>query len=87
MFVYVCLCVCQCVYVCILSKVLAKRVKEVLCDLIHYDQVGYIKNRNIGEAVRLIDDMLFHSLNQTNGFLLTVDFEKAFDSVAHDCFI
>ena len=68
----------------ILSKVLAKRIKEVLGEVIHYDQVGYIKNRNIGEAVRLIDDILFHSLNQTNGFLVTVDFEKAFDSVAHE---
>ena len=67
----------------ILSKVLANRIKQVLCEIIHYDQVGYIKDRNIGEAVRLIDDMLFHSLNQTNGFLVTVDFEKAFDSVAH----
>ena len=65
----------------ILSKVLAKRIKEVLNDfIIHHDQVGYIKNRNIGEAVRLIDDLLFDSLNRTHGFLVTVDFEKAFDS-------
>ena len=63
----------------ILSKVLAKRMKEVLCEIIHYDQVGYIKNRNIGEAVRLINDMLFH-----NGFLVTAEFEKAFYSVAND---
>ena len=68
----------------ILSKVLAKRMKEVLCEIIHYDQVGYIKNRNIGEAVRLINDMLFHSLNQTTGFLVTAEFEKAFYSVAND---
>ena len=45
--------------------------------------MGYIKDRNIGEAVRLIDDILFHSLQETNGFLVTVDFEKAFDSVDH----
>ena len=68
----------------ILSKVLAKRIKEVLNEIIHHDQVGYIKNRNIGEAVRLIDDLLFDSLNRTNGFLVTVDFEKAFDSVSHE---
>ena len=68
----------------ILSKVLANRIKEVLSQIIHSDQVGYIKERNIGEAVRLIDDMFFHSLNQTNGFLVAVDFEKAFDSVSHD---
>ena len=67
----------------ILSKVLANRIKKVLSEIIHFDQVGYIKERNIGEAIRLIDDMLFHSLNQSNGFLVTVDFEKAFDSVAH----
>ena len=52
----------------ILSKVLAKRIKEVLGEIIQFDQVGYIKNRNIGEAVRLIDDMFFHSLNQDIGF-------------------
>ena len=68
----------------ILSKVLAKRLKEVLGEIIHHDQVGYIKDRNIGEAVRLIDDMLFHSIDQNIGFLVTVDFEKAFDSVSHD---
>ena len=28
----------------ILSKVLAKRIKEVLGEIIHFDQVGYIKN-------------------------------------------
>ena len=68
----------------ILSKVLAKRIKEVLGDIIHHDQVGYIKHRNIGEAVRLIDDMFFNSLKQNNGYLLAVDFEKAFDSVSHE---
>ena len=68
----------------ILSKVLAKRMKEVLGEVIHHDQVGYIKDRNIGEAVRLIDDMFFSSLNQDNGYLVAADFEKAFDSVDHD---
>ena len=68
----------------ILSKVLARRIKEVLGEIVHHDQVGYIKDRNIGEAVRLIDDMFFSSLNQDNGYLVAADFEKAFDSVDHD---
>ena len=70
----------------ILSKVLARRIKEVLGEIVHHDQVGYIKDRNIGEAVRLIiiDDMFFNSLNQNNGYLAAADFEKAFDSVDHD---
>ena len=61
----------------ILSKVLARRIKEVLGEVVHHDQVGYIKDRNIGEAVRLIDDMFFSSLNQDNGYLVAADFEKA----------
>ena len=67
----------------ILSKILAKRIQKVLPEIIHHDQVGYMKNRNIGEAIRIIDDILFHSLKQPNGFLVAVDFEKAFDSVVH----
>ena len=67
----------------ILSKILAKRIRKVLPEIIHHDQVGYMKNRNIGEAVRIIDDIIFHSLKQPNGFLVAVDFEKAFDSVVH----
>ena len=70
----------------ILSKVLATRMKEVLLEIIGSDQVGYIKNRNIGEAIRLIDDMIFHCLNNEieSFFLIAVDFEKAFDSVSHE---
>ena len=68
----------------ILSKVLASRIKKILGEIISNDQVGYIKERNIGEAVRIIDDLFFHSQNNSLGFLIAVDFEKAFDSVDHD---
>lgn len=67
----------------ILSKVLSTRIKGVLEEIIHYDQVGYIKGRNIGEAVRLIDDMFFRSLHKNLGILVAIDFEKAFDSISH----
>ena len=50
----------------ILSKVLANRIKEVLGEIVHNDQVRYIKDMNIGEAVRLIVDMFFYSKNQNN---------------------
>ena len=62
----------------ILSKVLAKRLKNVLSDTIHNDQVGYVKDRNIGEGVRLIDDILFQASHENIGYLITVDFEKGF---------
>ena len=68
----------------ILSKVLAKRMKKVLREIIHIDQVGYMDNRNIGEAIRSIDDMIFHCLTHNlDCYLIAVDFEKAFDSVSH----
>ena len=68
----------------ILTKVLTKKIKEVLPEIVQVDQVGYMNGRNIGEAVRLIDDILFHASNNSfNGYLVAVDFEKAFDSVSH----
>ena len=60
----------------ILSKVLATRLKNVLGEIIHHDQVGYIKGRNIGEAVRLIDDMFFNSVSQNNGYLVAADLKR-----------
>ena len=68
----------------ILTKVLSTRIKKVLPEVIWIDQVGYLKGRNIGEAIRLIDDMIFHTTqNKIPAYLLAIDFEKAFDSVSH----
>ena len=69
----------------IISKVMAKRIKDVLNDIISADQVGYINGRHIGEAIRLIDDVIFHCNNHCKEdiFLIAVDFQKAFDSVSH----
>ena len=64
----------------ILTKILAKRIKEVLNEIILGDQVSCIKGRNIGEAIRVIDDMIFHTSHYNlPGVLLTI----AFDSVSH----
>ena len=67
----------------IASSCIAKRIKNVLPKLIHDDQKGFLKGRYIGENIRLMYDAIFYSeLNNTPGLLLTIDFEKAFDSVA-----
>ena len=42
----------------IASKAIALRLKKVIPKLIHCDQTAYINNRYIGEAIRLISDML-----------------------------
>ena len=61
-----------------------ERLKLVLPFLINHDQTAYVANRFLGESVRLISDVLeiSRTLN-VDGYLLTMDIEKAFDSVDH----
>ena len=71
----------------LISKVLAERLKNVLPSLISSDQTAYVKRRFISEGGRLISDVLEISDKlQIKGFLMTVDIEKAFDSINH-CFL
>jgi hypothetical protein len=66
----------------IYAKVIALRLKTVMPDLIHEDQCGYVQDRLIGENLRFVDDLLkCAKLGIVEGFLMLVDFEKAFDSL------
>ena len=68
----------------ILHKTLADRLREVLPSLISCDQTAYVKDRFLGESVRLISDILETTKTfNIEGFMLTIDIEKAFDSVEH----
>ena len=50
--------------------------------IINNDQTGFLKNRFIGENIRLIESIINHTnMEQIPGLLLFVDFEKAFDSI------
>ena len=72
----------------ILSKILAKRLKEVLPCLISAQQTAYVKNRNIGESGRLISDITeIANTQKMEGFLVTMDVEKAFNSLDHTSLI
>ena len=65
------------------STVISNRLKGVLDTLIYLDQKGFISGRFIGENIRLISDVLFETQNQNiPGLLLSIDFEKAFDTVS-----
>ena len=66
----------------ILTKVLSNRLHRVLPKLIQSDQVGYVKGRYMGQTVGTIKDiMTYANKKNLSGYLLLVDFEKAFDSL------
>ena len=66
----------------IASKAIASRIKNVLPTLIHSDQSGFMKDRFIGQNIRLINDILEQTeLQNVPGILLQLDFRKAFDTV------
>ena len=69
----------------ICSKALAARIVRVLDEIIHPDQHAFLKGRKISEAIRNVHDM-FHFLctEQKDGFIISIDFQKAFDSIDHE---
>jgi hypothetical protein len=69
----------------ILSKTIASKLKTVLPSLVKSDQTAYVPGRFIGESCRLISDVIeiADKLN-IEGWLVTMDIQKAFDSVDHD---
>ena len=66
----------------ILTKAIAKRLEKVLPKIINPDQTGYVKNRYIGENVRLILDIMSYTEEKNlPGAALFIDFRKAFDTI------
>ena len=66
----------------ILTKALALRLQKVIPQLVNPDQVGYIKNRYIGENIRTVFDILnLTKLKDIEAYIVQIDFEKAFDSI------
>ena len=67
----------------ILTKSLAMRVRDILPNLIHENQSGFVKNRYIGQGIRLVEDIIVYTdKNDKVGAIVQLDFEKAFDSVS-----
>ena len=69
----------------ILAHVLANRLKKNIGKLVHTDQSGYIKGRNICFNIRLIQDVIDYFENgEEEGAIIFLDFQKAFDTVSHE---
>ena len=67
----------------IISSAIAARLQQVVESLIDAGQTAYVKGRYIGEKTRLVLDLIHKlSKDKTAGFILSADFEAAFDSLS-----
>ena len=66
----------------IFSKLLALRIQKVIATIVHSSQKGYVKGRSISDTIRIIDDFInISNKTKTPGLLVSIDFQKAFDSI------
>lgn len=68
----------------IFSKALANRLKDVMGQIIHFDQTYCVPGRSIADNICLVRDILDVSVNGDLDLgLISIDQEKAFDRVEH----
>ena len=66
----------------VVSKILAKRLKLVIGEVISPTQTAFIKGRQIMDGPLIVNELIsWAKRTQKKLFLLKVDFEKAFDNV------
>ncbi len=65
-----------------LAKILAKRLKKVLPNIIHPNQVGFMNNRASTDHIRLLFHLIWTCQSKnTPKTAISLDAEKAFDKV------
>ena len=65
------------------SGCIANRLKNVLPNIIHESQYGFLAGRQMSSAIRNIyETLIFAEKNQIPGMILSIDMEKAFDSIS-----
>lgn len=70
----------------LLSKCMAERLKNVLPNLIHSDQNGFVPGGNIFFSTHTIRDILFYcEKEKLDLFMLAIDYTKAFDFLEFSC--
>ena len=66
----------------LVSKVLDSRLKSVISTIVNENQVASVNNRFISLSDRLMYDVIeITNSSDIEGLLMTVNMEKAFDSI------
>lgn len=69
----------------ILAKILANRLKQVLPTVIQNNQAFTVLGRDISDMINSVRDKIWYmDKEKKKGFIISIDFEKAFDRVEHD---
>jgi len=72
----------------ICTKTIALRTNKVLGKLLSETQTGYVPGRQVTNNNRMVEELIELVYNSDeNAFLITLDAQKAFDSVDHDYLI
>lgn len=65
----------------LLTKMLVTKLSKVMYSLISEAQTGFIKVRFISDGILIVREIINIKSGQSDGLILKIDFEKAFDSV------
>ena len=69
----------------LLTKVLAIQLMDEIAHMLHPDQTGFVPKRSIFNNIRLASAILnYADITETDGAIVALDQEKAYDKIRHD---
>ena len=72
----------------IVTKMVTNRLKKVIGNVIGNQQSGYVPGHFIGTNIRKLIDMISYVEKEgIPAVLLTIDYEKCFDSISHEVLV
>lgn len=72
----------------IVAKILVNRLTPNVQELVGKEQTSFIAGRNIFDGIAIAHEVIHQSKKlNTNGYLLKLDFQKAYDMVEWNCLL